>query len=194
MQQERDGAEGATKRRAPAALADGSPSASHRDKREHALHPSSSPMGASLGAAGAGGQALHVVERADAGSAGADEEGRRRARAPSMPAIVCADAHNPGGGAPQVAAVSGWVSASHAESTQGSSGPPPHVECAAAHQPHPEQLIAHMRAHEYPHFMRHHAQRGISAQEAHAMYMQYEQVRISQVTGGGARAHEAAGG
>ena len=135
-------------------------------------------MGASLGAAGAGGRTLHVVERADAGSAGVDEEGRRRAQAPCMPAIVCVETHSPGGGAPQVAAASGWVPASAAP-TQGSSGPPPHVECAAAHQPHPEQLIAHMRAHEYPHFMRHHAQQGMSAQEAHAMYMQYEQYRIS---------------
>ena len=58
------------------------------------------------------------------------------------------------------------------------SGSPPHVECAAA-QMRPEQMIAHMRAHEYPHFMRHHAQQGMSAQEAHAMYMQYEQYRIS---------------
>ena len=58
------------------------------------------------------------------------------------------------------------------------SGPPSHVECAAA-QMRPEQMIAHMRAHEYPHFMRHHAQQGVSAQEAHAMYMQYEQYRIS---------------
>lgn len=57
------------------------------------------------------------------------------------------------------------------------SGQPSHVECAAA-QMQPEQMIAHMRAHEYPHFMRHHAQQGVSAQEAHAMYMQYEQYRI----------------
>ena len=168
------------KRRAlfPAALAGGSPS--HRDKRGHALHPSSPPMGASPGAAGAGGKALHVVERADAGSAGVDEEGRRRALAPYMPAIVCADAHSPGGGAPQVAAASGWVPASAAP-TQGSSGPPPHVECAAAHQPHPEQLIAHMRTHAYPRFMSQQMQQGISHQEAHDRYIQYERC---QVTGG----------
>ena len=133
-------------------------------------------MGASLGAAGAGGRALHVVERADAGSAGVDEEGRRRAQAPCMPAIVCVETHSPGGGAPQVAAASS-MGPRTAAPTQGSSGPPPH--CAAAHQLHPEQMIAHMRTHEYPQFMSHHAQQGMPPQEAHARYLQYEQYRMS---------------
>ena len=181
---EHEGAEGVMKRRAPAAPADGSPSASHRDKREHVLHPPSptSSSGAAPSAqadAGAGGHALHTQERADAGSVGADVEGRRRAHAPSMPAIVCADAHSPGGGAahrsqPPLA----WVPA-HAAPTQGSSGPPPHMECAAAHQLHAQQMIAHMRAHEYPQFMSHHMQQGMSRQEAHDRYMQYERYKVA---------------
>jgi len=171
------------KRSAPAAPADGSPSASHRDKREHVLHPPSptSPSGAVPSAqadAGAGGHALHpLAERADAGSAGADEEGRRRAHAPSMPVIVCAEAHSHSGARHRSQPPLAWVPASAAP-TQGSSGPPQHVECAAAHPLHAKQSIAHMRGYVYPRFMSHHMQQGMSHQEAQDRYMQYERYQV----------------
>ena len=57
------------------------------------------------------------------------------------------------------------------------------VECAAAHQAYPgmhaDQMVARMRTHEYPQFMRlHMQQRGMSHQEAHNMYMQYERYKV----------------
>ena len=73
---------------------------------------------------------------------------------------------------PQVAAASG-------RNAQGSSGPPQHVECAAAHTLHAQQLIAHMRTHEYPQFMQYHMQQGMSHQEAHDRYTQYERYKVT---------------
>ena len=169
------------------ASAVGSPPAAHRSKRERVLsppYPARAPGDRLPGApcaalaqptqanAGAGGPALHQVERADAGPAGADEEGRRRAQAPGMPALVCTHVHSPGGGA--------------CHSTQPPCMHPvvPAVACqgppgdgmshgAATPQQHP-YLYQHIREREYPHFIAFQAQQGISQQDAHVMWHDYE--------------------
>ena len=46
-----------------------------------------------------------------------------------------------------------------------------------------QTFIAHIRQHEYPSFMSFHALQGIPQQQAHAMYMEYEHMRVTRQGG-----------
>ena len=177
----------------------GSPPTAHRDKRERVLSPPdpARALGDGLpGAraraaqptqadAGAGEQALHLVERAGADSAGVDEEGRRRAQAPSMSAHACAT-HGPGGGAPQVMQPPCMPRvAASAVACQGPPGDGFVASCAAAPQQHPQQyrvhmesFLEHIRAHEYPQHMSYAMMQGMSREEAQIAWNEYERKRV----------------
>ena len=59
-------------------------------------------------------------------------------------------------------------------SAEGWHGPPGATPCDA-----PQQMLAHLRMHEYPAFMNYHAQQGVPLGEAFEMWQVYEHRRMT---------------
>ena len=98
---------------------------------------------------------------------------------PATGQLLCSSAAFAGGGPPQPsAAFAGGLM------QRFNAGMPACNSFTASGTPGPS-MLEHMRAHEYPNFMRHHMQQGMSQQAAHARWGEYERFRMAgaQVSG-----------
>ena len=140
------------------------------EKRAHA----SPAAGASSPAVRAPAKARRALAPADFDSHGAAEEGRR-AQA-SM--IVCSGTAHEGGATQQprmLPLCQPETPSNPPGSREGWQGPPG----ASAPCVGPQQMLAHLRMHEYPAFMNYHAQQGVPEGQAFEMWQVYEHRRMT---------------